>query len=186
MSKIKLNPGLASIILLACLFSGWSTLLTVSVLMLLFCEVDDKIKGIAVKVIAFYAGITLVSMAWGLIYDGVDLIVNSIDKLIATINCYLEYPNLIDITKLKLYLISPVQNLLSIADGAIAYLLVFAKFGFIIATLGNKAVKENIVVKKINEFVAKVVNYINSIDVPAQQPVQQAQPVQPTNPIAGQ
>ena len=165
MNKIKLNLGLASIILLACLFSGWATLLTVTVLILLFCDVDDKIKNIAIKVVAFYAGITLVSMAWGLIYDGVELLVGSLDKLIATINCYLEYPNLIDITKLKTYVITPITNLLSIADGIIDYLLVFAKFAFIIATLANKAIKENIVIKKINEYVAKIVEYINSLDV---------------------
>lgn len=176
MSKIKLNPGLAAVILLACLFSGWATLLTVTVLMLLFCEVDDKVKSVAVKVIAFYAGITLVSMAWGLIYDGIDLVIGSIDKLVATINCYLEYPNLIDLSKLNAYLFTPIKNLAGIANSVIGYMLVFAKFGFIIATLANKAVKENFIVKKINDFVAKIVNYINTLDVP----VQPAQPVQPT------
>ena len=35
-NKIKINPGLAGIILLACLFAGWQTLLLVVILMLLF------------------------------------------------------------------------------------------------------------------------------------------------------
>ena len=35
---------------------------------------------------------------------------------------------------------------------------------FIISTIKNKQLKENIVTKKINEFVTKIINYINSID----------------------
>lgn len=163
MNKIKISSGLASVILLACLFSGWGTLLTVAVLMFLFCELEDKVKGVAIKVIAFYAGLTLVSMGWGLIADGVDLVISSLNDFIAIINGYLDTP--IDVTKLYLYLLTPISKLVGIADGVIVYLLTFAKFGFIIATLGNKAMKENFLVKKINEFVAKVVNFINSIDV---------------------
>lgn len=174
MSRIKINPGLACIILIACLFAGWATMLTVAVLMLIFCEVDENTKGLATTVLAFYIGLTLVSMGWGLIYDAIDLVIDAITKLIATINSYLEYDSVIDITKLQSYLFTPVSNLADIADMIVAYLLVFVKFGFIISLVSGKAAKDNFIAKKINEYVSKVVNYVNSLNF-----VNNGQPQQP-------
>lgn len=165
MGKVKVNSGLASVIVLASLFAGWQTLLIVVALLLLFCDMDEKVKGIIVKVVSFYAALALVSLGWGLITDLVDLIIESLDKLIAVVNGYLDYANRIDITKLSVYVLNPVSSLVDIADGIISYLLVFAKFAFIIAVLGNKQVKENPIIKKINEFVEKVVAFINNIEV---------------------
>lgn len=165
MGKVKVNSGLASVIVLASLFAGWQTLLIVVALLLLFCDMDEKVKGIIIKVVSFYAALALVSLGWGLITDLVDLIIESLDKLIAVVNGYLDYANRIDITKLSVYVLNPVSSLVDIADGIISYLLVFAKFAFIIAVLGNKQVKENPIIKKINEFVEKVVAFINNIEV---------------------
>lgn len=165
MGKVKVNSGLASVIVLASLFAGWQTLLIVVALLLLFCDMDEKVKGIIVKVVSFYAALALVSLGWGLITDLVDLIIESLDKLIAVVNGYLDYANRIDITKLTAYVLNPVSSLVDIADGIISYLLVFAKFAFIIAVLGNKQVKENPIIKKINEFVEKVVAFINNIEI---------------------
>lgn len=165
MGKVKVNSGLASVIVLASLFAGWQTLLIVVALLLLFCDMDEKVKGIIVKVVSFYSALALVSLGWGLITDLVDLIIESLDKLIAVVNGYLDYANRIDITKLTAYVLNPVSSLVDIADGIISYLLVFAKFAFIIAVLGNKQVKENPIIKKINEFVEKVVAFINNIEV---------------------
>lgn len=189
MGKVKVNSGLASIIVLASLFAGWQTLLIVVALLLLFCDIDDKVKGIIVKVVSFYVAIALVSLGWGLIVDLVDLIIDSLNKLIGVVNGYLDYANRIDISKLTSYVLNPVKSLVDIADGVISYLLVFARFAFIITTLGNKQVKENPIIKKINEFVQKVVTFINNVDMGntapvnpapvAQTPIAQA-PVAPT------
>lgn len=165
MSKVKINPGLAAVMLVASLFAGWGTLLMVTVLMLIFCDMEDKVKSVIVRVVSFYIGLTLLSMAWGLIYDGIDLVIDAIAKLVDTINSYLTYPNIIDITKLKAYLFTPVSNIADIANSVIGYLIVFAKFAFIVSIVAGKAAKETFVTKKINEYVAKVVNYINSVDM---------------------
>lgn len=69
MNKVKINSGLASIILIASLFTGLQSLLLVTVLLFIFTDINDKIQIIAIKVITFYVGITLFSLAWGLIYD---------------------------------------------------------------------------------------------------------------------
>lgn len=167
MNKIKMSSGLASVILLAGLFAGWETLLIVAILMFLFCELEDKVKSLAIKVLAFFLALSLVKMGWGLIADGVNVVIASLNDLISVINGYLDTP--IDVTKLYLYLLTPISKLVGIANSVILYLITFAKFAFIIATLSNKAMKENFLVKKINEFVAKVVNFINSIDVAGNQ-----------------
>ena len=174
MGKVKVNSGLASVIVLASLFSGWQTLLIVIALLLLFCDIDDKVKGIIVKVVSFYAAVALVSLGWSLIADLVDLVIDSLNKLIGVINGYLDYGDQIDISKLTGYVLNPIKTLVEIADGIISYLLVFAKFAFIIATLGNKQVKENPMIKKINSFVAKVIAFINNIDMGNTAPVNPA------------
>ena len=178
MNKVKISSGLAAIVLLASLFSGWTILLTVSILMLLFCEMNETIKQVMVKVITFYVGLTIVNLAWELIVDGVNLITSSLNQLIAVINSYLTEP--INIYKLELYLLSPLTNIVSLIDGIVVYLLVFAKFMFIIAILGNKPMKENFIVKKINEFISKAIAFINSFEITSanvqQQPVYQNQP----------
>ena len=63
MNKLKINNGLAAIILLASLFAGWQTLLLAVILMLIFCEVNDKVRNLMVNVIAFLVGLTLISFA---------------------------------------------------------------------------------------------------------------------------
>ena len=44
MNKVKISSGLASVLLLACLFAGWQTMLLVALLMFVFCEVEDKVN----------------------------------------------------------------------------------------------------------------------------------------------
>ena len=164
MNKFKISPGLVGIILLTSLFAGWQTLLIVVALILLFCETDDKIKNIITKVLAFYATITIFSTAWNLLTDAYDVAVGIFNKLLATINSYLGYTNQIDVSGLNDYVLTPLSNLIAIADSIIVYLIALIKFMFIISTIKNKQLKENIVTKKINEFVTKIINYINSID----------------------
>lgn len=74
MLKAKVSTGLAAIMLISSLFVGWQTMLIVTILLFAFCEVDGKVKDIAIRVITFFIGLTLVITAWGLIVDGVELI----------------------------------------------------------------------------------------------------------------
>lgn len=163
MNKLKINAGLASVALLGGLISGWSSLLILVILMLIFCELNDSVKKVMVRVVTFYFGITLFSTAWGLIVDGVNLVIDSFNDFIVLINNYLTDP--ISVYKLETYLLTPVSSVVSILDEIVSYLLVFAKFSFIIAVLCNKNMKDNFIVKKINGFVDKVVTYVNSFDM---------------------
>ena len=97
MNKLKINNGLAAIILLASLFAGWQTLLLAVILMLIFCEVNDKVRNLMVNVIAFLVGLTLISFAWSIISDGISLVFKGIESIVNVINSYLSYTNLISI-----------------------------------------------------------------------------------------
>lgn len=178
MNKIKLNAGLASVILVACLFAGWSTLLTVAVLMFLFCDLDDRVKGVATKVIAFYIGYTLLSQAWGFIYDGIGLLLSELSNIVRFINDLFNAS--LDLTKIY-DILNPIYDLCGIADRIFVFFLAVIKFMFIVNVFSNKPMKENIIVKYINNFVAKVVTYINSIDFTA--PVAPVTPVAPEAPV---
>lgn len=163
MNKLKINTGIASVVLLCSLVSGWSTLLTIVVLMLIFCEINDSVKQVMVRVVTFYFGITLFSTFWDLIVDGVDLGINTFNGVIEIFNSYLN--DSISVFKLEMYLLNPISKFVSLLDGIVSYLLVFIKFSFIISVLTNKNMKDNFIVKKINEFVDKVISYVNSFDV---------------------
>ena len=160
MSKVKLNSGLVAAIALATLFASWEFALIALVLVLVFIELDEKVKAIITKVITFTVGLLLFTMLWKLIVNGVDVLFNSITGLLDVLNGYLDDP--ISYAKLNQYLIYPVKGIVSIADNIVNYLITFTKFGFIIAVLTNKGLKENFVVAKINEKVTSVVNFINN------------------------
>lgn len=163
MSKVKINSGLASVLVLASLFAGWQTLLLVVLFILLFCELNDTIKGMIVKVISFYAALALFTVLWGLIKDAFPLVVDSFDKFIQIIEGYIEES--IDLSKLHAYLFDPINSLISIADSIVQYLVVLVKFIFIISVLANKVMKENFFVKFINKYVDKIVDFINGIEL---------------------
>ena len=162
MSKVKLNSGLVAAIALATLFASWEFALIALVLVLVFIELDEKVKTIITKVITFTVGLLLFTMLWKLIVNGVDVLFNSITGLLDVLNGYLDDP--ISYAKLNQYLIYPIKGIVSIADNIVNYLITFTKFGFIIAVLTNKGLKENFVVAKINEKVTSVVNFINNTD----------------------
>ncbi len=179
MTKYKINPGLASLMVVASIFAGWQTLLIVTALLLLFCDLDEKVKGVMIRVLTFYAAYTLVSWGWDLIYKLVDVVFNSINGIVNTINSWLEYGSQIDLSKLNLYFVNPIQSVMKIADDVISFLLLFARCGFVVAVLMNKPAKETPISKKISEFVTSITNYVSAND-------SAAAPTAPTAPVAEQ
>lgn len=165
MSKLKINPGLIALILLACLFVGWETMLIVAVLILLFCEIDEKVKNIFVKVVTFSIAIALFSLFWDLIVSAVNLGVRSIRDLVSVFNSYLDYSNAIDISKLEKYFLTPVQNILSLADSVISYIITFVEFSFAVSILLNKQGKPNFIIKKIEGYVNSAITFVNSFNL---------------------
>ena len=49
MSKIRMNTGLASIILVASIFAGWQGMLLAIILLFAFCDVEDTVKNVAIS-----------------------------------------------------------------------------------------------------------------------------------------
>lgn len=176
MTKVKINSGLMALMIVASLFVGWQTMLLVTVLLFAFFEVDENVKNVAIKVITFYIGLTIVSAFWGLVVDGIGLVTGSLDKIFATINTYLDYTKMIEINKF----ISPINSIVKIADDIVNYLFVFVKLGFIIAILTGKNKKDNFIMVKINGYVNSALNFINNFGAPmqTQNTVQQQPPVQ--------
>ncbi len=165
MNKLKINNSLAAIILVATLFAGWQTTLLVILLMLIFCELDDKIKNLTTTVIAFSVGLTLVSILWSLIYDGTNLLLNSLATIIDIINRYLSVGNKIDITSLTLKFIEPVKSIFEIGNSGVDLLIMLTKFGFVISIFTGAAMKNNAFTRKVNEYINKALGFINNYGV---------------------
>ena len=132
--------------------------------MLIFCELNDKIKNLMISVIAFFAGLTLVSLAWSLISDGIDLAFNGIESIVSVINSYLSISNRIDIINLQAKFITPVKTIVTFLDSGISYLILFTKFAFIVSVLAGTTMKENPFNKKVSEFIQKILNFTNNFE----------------------
>lgn len=162
MNKVKISSGLAAVILLAGLYAGWATLLVVAVLMLIFCEMNESIKQTMTRVLTFFLAITLISVGWQLIVQGIDVVFSTIKNFSTIISSYAASFNIL---KLEVYFMTPVKVLVGIADDIISFGLSVVKLVFVITVLLNKPMKENVIVKKMNEFITKIVNYINSFEI---------------------
>lgn len=164
MGKVKINNNLAALMLVASIFAGWGTLMIVTVLMIVFCDLNDKIKPLIIKVVSFMAGITLILLGWDLVSNGIDLIFKLFNNIISIINSYLSYSNKIDLVEFQGKFVVPVTTVVASIGSIIKYLVTFSKFGFIIAIISGKAMKENAWTKKVNQYVSKFTNFANSFD----------------------
>ena len=174
-NKIKINPGLASIVLVGAFFAGWQTLLTVIVFMFAFCEVDESAKNVAIKVVTFLVGITVVSVLWNILVDGVGVAIDGVNLVLQFINQFLDPVDAIELTNIE----STIASVVGYADKVVSLLLRLAEIGFVIAMLTGKPGKENIVTKKVNEYVNNALNFVSGQPAPAPvQPVAQT-PIQP-------
>ncbi len=178
MNKYKINPGLACVMLVAAFLAGGATLLTITALIFLFCEVDDRVEQTATRVITFFVGITIVALGWNLIVEGIGIITGLIAKFFTSINGFLEYDEVINYEKF----LGPIQSVVAICDEVVTFLISLAKLCFVVALITNKPAKPNFITRKIDEFVGKTLNFLNGAVQPAQQPAQQ--PVQPQEPVA--
>lgn len=164
MGKVKINNNLAALMLVASIFAGWGTLMIVTILMIVFCDLNDKIKPLIIKVVSFMAGITLILLGWDLVSNGIDLIFKLFNNIISIINSYLSYSNKIDLVEFQGKFVVPVTTVVASIGSIIKYLVTFSKFGFIIAIISGKAMKENAWTKKVNQYVSKFTNFANSFD----------------------
>lgn len=180
MSKIKINASVATAMLIVAMLVGWDKLLTVAVLMFVFCEVDDKTKDIAVKILTFYVGYGIVSLGWNLIMSCVTVGVDGISKLIGTINLYLDPLDYIDLAKL----ITTITNIKDVVNSVVGLLFTLAKLGFVVALISGKVFKKNVLSSKIDEYVTKALNFVSGNTVVQMQNVQPSQSVQPSQPVS--
>ena len=159
MNKLKLSPGLASLILIACLFTGWETMLIVVALMLIFCEIKN-VEDVVIRVLTFFVGLTLFTMLWNLIVDGYSTVYASLQGMENVLNSYLPKP--IDINGLYRYVLTPIKGVIGVLDIIVKYLVVLIKFIFIVSFLTNKTPKENFLTKFINKYVTSAVKYVSN------------------------
>lgn len=162
MGKVKINNNVAALMIVVSIFAGFETLLIVTALMAIFCDMNDKIKPLIIKVISFMAGLALISLGWKLISNGVDLVFNLFENIIKIINSYLSYSSKINITDFETKFVNPVKIIVSSIGTIISYLILVFKFGFIISVVSGKAMKETAWTKKVNKFISKFVNFSNS------------------------
>ena len=158
MGKVKINPGLAAVILVASFLGGVATLATVAILLFLFCEVDEKVQKVAVKLLTFIIALTLFTLIWNLIYGGIAEVIGSLKDLI---NTYADYSTSATVTKV----FKPFELALSVTDEVVSILITVAKIAFVFAVLAGKDKEsQSFVAKKIDEFVNKALGFINNVN----------------------
>lgn len=157
MNKVKINPGLASIALLTSLFAGWQTLLIVTVLLFAFCEVDEKVKGVATSVLAFFVGFTIISWGWDLIESVLYMVPSLLTKFVEIINNFLSPLDYISLVKIT----APITTLLGIASDIVSVVFTLVKLTFVINVLSGKDPKKFFLSGIFSKFIDKALNFIN-------------------------
>ena len=150
MNKVKVSSGVASIILIASLFAGIGTTLTVAVLLLLFCDVED-FKRVLVRVLSFTVALVLFTTIWGLVVNLYDVFLTIIDSFVSFIDSYLKTP--LDVTGLYKYLLTPVKIIINMVDSVVDYIVAIVKIAFVIIFLKKKDVKETFISKFVSNFI---------------------------------
>ncbi len=170
-NKIKLNTGLASIILVASIFAGWQSILLITLLMFVFCEVDDRVKQVATSVITFFVGYTIVSVGWDILISIIELVVNTFTSFVSYLITNFEAE--IEISAV----IGAINILISVLNKGVPIILSLAKVGFVIGVLCGRPAKNNLFSAKINEYVSKAINFVNgNVAGPAPQAPQTPMP----------
>lgn len=158
MGKVKINPGLAAVILVVAFLGGVTTMATVAILLFLFCEVDEKVQKVAVKLLTFIIALTLISLIWNVIHEGIYYTLNSLKELITT---YTDY----EATATAVKIFKPLELALSITDEVISILITVAKIAFVFAVLaGKEKNSQSFIARKIDEFVNKVLGFIGNVN----------------------
>ena len=174
-NKVKIEAGLASILLVLGFLLGGMSFALVIMFLLVFCELDQNTKTNASKIITFAVGITLFSMIWNIIFSGSDIIIDFIESTVNLINSLVEDADL-DVSKI----VAVANYVLTYADRAVEFLITVTKFAFVIALFSGKPIFSNPVTNKINEYVNKAINYLNNGGVSSAAP--QAAPQAPITP----
>ena len=165
MNKYKINYGLAAALLIAAFLVGWQTLLIVAALLFVFCEMQERVKNLAVDLVTFGIGLEIIKLFWEVIYKAVNMVPTVIDKLIGIINSYLDFSSQIDITKFKLYFLHPVTEVFSIANDVFTVLILLATLTYITSLLLGRKKETFFIGKYISQYVNKVLSYISSFNV---------------------
>ena len=95
MQKMKMNPNLASVLLVVGLFAGWTYLIWVLLFIFLFVDEDKTIKSMIIRVISLLVACLLLEYGWELIEIVINFIKESIYSLfdiILLINDEFEIP----------------------------------------------------------------------------------------------
>lgn len=176
MSKLKVNPNLAAVLVLVGLFAGWQYMIW-AVLFVFLCEDDENLKSITIKTIALLAACYLFQNVWnlieggyGVIYDiikGIFIIIQSIDETVLM-------PSFITIL-----FTSILGTVVSIIGSIISLLILFTKISFVISVISNKAFNKPF--SKIDEYLTLFTNYILG-KINPQPSYAYQQPAAPVNP----
>lgn len=154
MNKFKINPNLMSILVLGSLFMGWQYLIFV-ILFIVLCENNENVKNILIKTVALLAACLILSTAWSIVTEGIDLLDSALDSLFS-----MSYILEMDISKPEFLttLFGIVGIVTSFISSAISYIILFAKFTFIMSVINNKPFKKPF--SKLDDYLNQVLNYI--------------------------
>lgn len=163
MKELKMNPKVLSLLVLIGLFGGWQYMILATAFVLIVGNKDEKVMNLVTKVVIFFVACTLFSMFWQLCYQGYDVIVAMVEglfKILHSMNHEILMPSWITD-----FLLNPLRILFDIADSGVDFIILFAKFTFIIAVIGNKNLPKPFM--KINEYIEKLSKYVMDGVAPA-------------------
>lgn len=154
MKKLKINNNVLALLMLVSIFAGWQYMILMTGFIWLFCEVTEKVKNLAIKVISIYAGCLLFGMLWDIIVNIWELASEGLLTLFKVIGSYADMTEAI--YNVQKYFLNPINYIVEYVGLLVSFVILIIKFKFI------KSVVTNSPMGGTFSFVQEYINYFTA------------------------
>lgn len=155
MKKLKVNENILALILLISFFLGSLPLVITLIFIWAFCDINDTLKDLSIKVGVVLAAISILELGWQLIEATKDLFFGSLQVLFQQLVAWGVDSDLTINT--NMYLFNPIDNIFRIASYFITFVIILVKLRFVLAVVKNEEMKGalwplQLLINKVNAF----------------------------------
>lgn len=158
MKKLKVNENILALILLLSFFASDLALVISLVFIWAFCEINDTLKDLSIKVGVVMGAILILSLGWGVVEAGKDLIFGGLNNIFEMLVSWGVTSELT--SNANQYVFSPVNSVFTIADYFIVFVILFVKLRFVLSVVKNEEMGGAL--WPLQSLINKMMNFVNN------------------------
>ncbi len=156
MKKLKVNENILALMLLASFFAGWQVFVLAVAFIWGFCEMNDSLKSLSIKVGVVLGAVEILYLGWDVIVALKDLVLGGLKNVFDMLVSFGVTEELTYNT--GRYLFNPVNYIFAIAESFVIFAALYVKLRFVLATVKNEELRGALapvqsLINKMNNFV---------------------------------